>query len=71
MLTFNLFESRVVGGWDKDKVRLEKTSLKNRFKRKGRKEEQGIQRRKKSLKRTRERWRIKRERRYSRGSPMR
>lgn len=33
MLTFDLL-NRVVGGWDKDKVRLEKTSLKSRFKRK-------------------------------------
>lgn len=50
MLTFDLL-NRVVGGWDEDKVRLEKTSLKSRFKRTRRKEEQCTQRREKEASR--------------------
>lgn len=50
MLTFDLL-NRVVGGWDEDKVRLEKTSLKNRFKRTRWKEEQCTQRREKEASR--------------------
>lgn len=60
MLTFDLL-NRVVGGWGEDKVRLEKTSLKSRFKGKGRKEEQCTRRRKRSLKRTREKWGLKKD----------